>query len=200
MFDTRPTQNLLLGRLAWKAGIGLIAVIVAAAAVGADEGRLLDANDTQGPLDVASIHHGHRANDKGRRQLIHTVRLHDAWRVKRVRDRAWIRLFFQLRGHRGNPEERTLLITYEDGKLRAKMYNSLGDPPKFLANVALWRPNRRTVKVAFRRSLLRRRDFGHYRWSARSFIDGKAWCSDRDGCSDSVPDGDGAKRYVTHYI
>ena len=168
---------------------------------GADQRRARDADDTKGPLDIAWIKHGHRTNTRGVRQLVHTVRLYKRWPARRLRHRGYVHLFFQLRGHPGNPEERTLWIVYEKGKLRARMYNALGDPPKFLANVGLWRPDGRTVKVTFRKSLLRRRPFDHYKWSALSYIEGgHPLCGRSNGCGDFAPDLKRGKRYLRHDI
>lgn len=178
-----------------------VAVIVALGVLpaAADENQVRDGDDTRGPLDIAWIKHGHRTKANGQRQLVHTIRLYERWPVRRLRHRGYIHLFFDLRGHPGNPEERTLWIIYEDGKLKAEMYNTLGDPPKYLGDVPLWRPNGRTVKVAFRKSLLRRRDFDYYKWGALSYIEaGHPLCGRSQGCGDLAPDVGDGKRYVKH--
>jgi len=167
----------------------------------ADNRRRWDGNDTRGPLDIASIKHAHRTNDRGNRQLVHTVRLFEGWPVKRLRHQGYIHLFFQLPGHPGNPEERTLRITYDDGRLRGEMFNSLGDPPRFLAKVAVWRPNPKTVKAAFRKTLLRRRSFDAYQWSALSYVEDRhPLCNRSAGCGDWAPNVRRGKRYVRHDV
>ncbi len=180
----------------------ICAVLVLAASVvpaEADTRRRSDGNDTRGPLDIARIEHGHRVNAKGARQLTHTVRTYGEWRSRLLRRRAFIHLFFQLKGHPGNPEERAVWITYEDGRLQAEMYNTLGDPPKFLAKVSVWRPDERTVKIAFRKRLLRRRSFDHYGWTTLSYIEqSHRFCDRRGGCGDFAPNMRGGKRYLRH--
>lgn len=178
-----------------------VAVGLAVMPAAADQKRVVDGNDTTGPLDIHWIKHAHRTNAKGQRQLVHTVRLYERWPVRRLRHRGYVHLFFQLRGHPGNPEERTLWIIYENGKLKAEMYNTLGDPPKYLRDVRLWRPDGRTVKVAFRKSLLRRRDFNYYKWGALSYIEGRhPLCGRSQGCGDFAPDVRDGKRYVRHQL
>jgi len=185
-------------RVSWVLAVVIGALLVPA---GADERRRRDGDDTTGPLDIAWIKHAHRTSPRGVRQLVHTVRLYERWPANRLRHRGYIHLFFQLKGHSGSPEERTLWIIYKDGRLRARMYNTLGDPPKFLAKVGLWRTNGRAVKVAFRKSLLRRRAFSRYRWGALSYIEGDHPLCDRSqGCGDFAPDLRRGKRYVRHEL
>lgn len=134
---------------------------------------------------------------KGVPQLVHTVRFHRAWPVKKVRHRGFVHLNFDLRGHRDSPQERSIWITYRKGRLIATMYATLGDPPKRLARVALWRPDWRTVKVAFPKSLLRR-GLERYKWNAMSFVEGRHdACPRRNGCTDWTPNG---RRYVRHVL
>jgi hypothetical protein len=167
----------------------------------ADERRSRDGDDASGPLDIAWIKHAHRINASDVHQLVHTVRLYQPWPVEQLRHRGYILLFFQLPGHRGNPEERTLWITYRRGSLQAKMYNTLGDPPRFLARVTLWRPNPTTVKVAFRKRLLRHRDFDRYEWGALSFVEERhRLCGGSQDCDDFAPDLRNGKNYVAHRL
>lgn len=192
MFSRRLAQVLVSATL--------IVATAFSPAVG-DERLSRDGNDANGPLDIAWIKHAHRINSRDVRQLVHTVRLYEPWPVEELRHRGYIHLFFQLAGHRNNPQERTLWITYEDGKLEAKMYSTLGDPPKFLANVTMWRPDPKTVKVAFRKRLLRHREFARYKWGALSFVEERhRLCPGPEDCDDFAPDLRNGKNYVTHRL
>ncbi len=161
---------------------------VALAPVTAGERRVQDGNDAHGPLDVAWVKHGHRTNAEGQRQLVHTIRLFERWPVKRLRHRGFINLFFDLRGNQNWRPEREIVISYVDGGLRAELVNFAADPPQFMHFVPMWRPDARTVKVAFRRSALRERKYGYYEWHTVSFIEERHPLCDRPGgCSDNVP-------------
>ena len=175
--------------------------LLLAPALRADTRRWHDGNNARGPLDIASISQGHRMGPKGVRQLVHTVRLHRAWPVKKLKHRGFVHLNFELRGHRDGPQERTVWIVYRKGRLVATMYATLGDPPKRLARVALWRPDWRTVKVAFPKSLLRK-GLEPYRWNAMSFVEDRdPLCPRRgDGCWDWAPNPEDGRRYVRHVL
>lgn len=163
----------------------------------ADEKRFRDGNDAKGPLDIAWVKHGHRTNAKGQRQLVHTIRLFERWPVRRLKHRGFINLFFDLKGDPDWREERAIYITYHDGHLRAELVNFAADPPKFMRLVPMWRPNARTVKVAFRKSALRGRSFSFYRWKAISFIEeDHRLCGEAGGCADGVPQ----RRYLRHTL
>ncbi|HVM36008.1 MAG TPA: hypothetical protein VM784_11780 [Actinomycetota bacterium] len=52
-----------------------------------------------------------------------------------------------------------------------------------------------------RKSLLRRRSFDAYKWSALSFVEGRHRLCDRsNGCADWAPDLRRGKRYLRHDI
>ena len=186
-----------------RVGAALVAVLLVCLAppAGADQRRFHDGNDARGPLDVASIAHRHRMGPKGVRQLVHTIRLRRAWPVKKLRHRGFAHLNFDLRGNDGGPQERSIWIVYRKGRLVATMYATLGDPPKRLARVALWRPDWRTVGVAFPKSLLRKRDLGRYRWNATTYVEGgHDLCGKDGGCFDRAPNPRDERRYVKHVL
>lgn len=161
----------------------------------ADTKRVDDPDDAKGPLDIAWIKHEHRTTSAGVRRLVHTVRLYERWPVHRLRHRGFINLFFDLRGKRDWREERAVYITYDNGKLKAELFNFAADPPMFMRTLPLWRPNGRTVKFAVRRSDLRRRPFGYYRWLALAFVEERhPLCGTPGGCHDHAPD----RRYLRH--
>lgn len=164
-------------------------------AAGADGERRRDGNDARGPLDIARISHGHRDG-----RLVHTIRLRRPWPAQELRHRGFAHVYFELRGHPGNPPERTLQIVYEKGGLVARMYNSLGDPPKHIGRVALRRPDRRTVRVLFPPKLLRR-GVQRYKWNAVTFVEGgHDLCRRRGGCVDWAPNTRRGFRYVEHVL
>ena len=172
-------------------------LLLAGASAGADTERVLDRDDAKGPLDIAWIKHEHRTTTEGVPRLVHTIRLHERWPVDRLRDRGFIHLFFDLRGDRDWREERAVYISYERGELRAELFDFAADPPTFMRTVPLKRPDGRTIKVALRKSDLRRRPFSYYRWVALSFIEERhPLCGRRGGCDDNAPD----RGYVRHAV
>lgn len=175
--------------------------LLGAGSLRADTRRWRDGNDARGPLDVARIAQGHRIGPKGVPQLVHTIRLHRAWPVRRLRDRGYVHVQLDRRGHPDGPNERMLRIVSRRGRLVATMYNSLGDPPKRLERVAVWRPNRRTVKVAFRPELLERRGLERYKWNVVTYVEGRHdLCPKRHGCMDLAPNPQNGRRYVRHVL
>ncbi|HWC14850.1 MAG TPA: hypothetical protein VG929_09670 [Actinomycetota bacterium] len=183
-----------------RRGLGFLLILacllaVASVPVQADTKRITDGDDVEGPLDIAWIKHEHGTNAAGLRKLVHTVRLYERWPVDRLRHRGFINLFFDLRGDPDWREERAVYITYDNGKLRAELYDFAADPPTFLRTVPMWRPNGRTIKFALRKSDLRRRPFSYYRWFALSFIEERhPLCGESGGCDDHAPD----RGYVRH--
>lgn len=150
----------------------------------ADEGTAFDGNDAPGPLDIRSLAHSHRVNDRGVTQLVHTVRLYERWPVQRLRHRGYINLFLDLPGNDGWREERAVYISYEDGRLRAEMIDQSVDPPEPMGYVPLRRPNRRTMKVLLRQSHLGL-GVSSYRWHAVSYVEARHdLCGRSGGCSD----------------
>ena len=166
----------------------------------ADTGHRRDGNDARGPLDIARIAHRHRTTGGGSYLLVHTVRLHGAWPVKKLRHRGFAHFYFELRGHPGNPPERTLQIVYERGRLVARMYNSLGDPPRHIRRVTLRRPDWRTVRVLFPKSLLRK-GLKRYKWNVLTFVEGRhGSCPRRSGCDDWAPNLRRGLRYLDYHL
>lgn len=180
----RVGQLVVMGLLLTMSGIGY-----------ADTERSDDSNDARGPLDIEWIKHSHRRSERDIAQLVHTIRLFERWPVDRLKHRGYINLFFDLKGNRDWREERAVYITFENGELRAELFNFGADPPRFMRTVPLWRPDGRTLKVVLMPSDLRRRSFDHYRWFALSFIEeGHSLCGRPGGCDDHAPD-DGDSRH-----
>lgn len=191
----------MLARRAVLLVVVLLASLGASSPLRADTRRWRDGTNARGPLDVARIAQGHRMGPKGVPQLVHTIRLHRAWPVKKLRHQGFVHVMFDRKGHRDGPQERMLRIVYRKGRLVAAMFASLGDPPKRLARVALWRPDWRTVKVAFPKTLLKRRGLARYKWSVISVVEGRHdLCPKRDACIDLAPNPDDGGRYVRHVL
>lgn len=131
------------------------------------------------PLDIRSIGHGHDA----RRRLVHRVTMREPWRLRALRPgRGELALLFDLDGKivdgHGLEFERALVVWAGGGRLHAEMRTPRN---RVLGRVKVWRPNNRTVKVAFRKALLRR-GLVEYHWFARTLV----YRGDRSG-GDAAP-------------
>ena len=166
----------------------------------ADGKRVRDRNDTRGVLDIATVSHGHRRTSTGERRLVHTIRLREAWPVKKLGHEAFALIYFELKGNPDSPPERTVQIEYEKGRLVARMFDLLVDPSRHLGRVALWRPDWRTLRVSFPKSLLRE-GLQRYKWNAVTFVEkGRGVCPRTGGCVDWAPDTKRRLQYVRHVL
>ena len=149
------------------AATAIVVALALASGALADRRTVADGVDERAaPLDIASIGHGH--DPRGR--LVHRVTMQDSWRLRALRPRRGeLALLFDLDGKLidGHPEfERAIVIWTSGGRLRAQMR---GVRSQVLGRVKVWRPNNRTVKVAFRKALLRR-GLAEYHWFARTLV------------------------------
>lgn len=168
--------------------------LLAAPAVQADVTRYRDGNDAHGPLDIRSVSHAHRS-----RRLVHTVRLKRAWPVRKLRAQAYLLFHFNLGKRAGSPE-RTLQVEYEEGSLVAWMFDTTVDPGKSLAPVDLARPNARTLRVSFPKSLLRA-GLRRYAWNAATVVERRSrLCDVVVACVDWAPGAPKKKRYLRHVL
>ena len=98
------------------------------------------------------------------------LRMRESWRLRALRPaHGELAILFDVDGKivDGHPEfERAVVISARGGRLHAEMR---GRRNQVLARVKVWRPNNRTVKVAFRKALLRRR-LVEYHWFARTLV------------------------------
>lgn len=128
---------------------------------------------------------GHR---EGNGPLAHTIEMHNRWRTRALRGSpSAIHLYFETDGDRRS--ERQLTIDVKRGTLQATMTNG---NERVIGRAKVWRVDRRTVRVAFRRRLLRR-GIDSYRWAAMTSFS-KASSSDcyvrgdvSAACFDYVP-------------
>lgn len=152
-----------------------------------------DSNDTRGRLDIARVSHSHR---KG--QVTHTMNLHRAWPVDKLGTHGFAIFYFQLRGNGRKLPERTVQIDYHGGRLVAHMFDTLAKPAHHLGRVTLVRPNARTLRVSFPKSMLRE-GVQSYKWNAATHVErGRGSCKQRMGCTDWAPDR--RVKYVRHVL
>lgn len=163
------------------------ALIVGATSVSADTAGRGDPDDAKGPLDIARIRHMHITTERGHHRLVHEIRLYERWPVRKLRHRGFVNVFFEVEETEpGTPPERAVYISYELGRLRAELVEF--DPPRSLRFLRLWRPDRRTVRFALRRSDLSEGSFDTYRWHAVSYIEeDHRLCGETGGCDDQAP-------------
>lgn len=169
-------------------------LVVSATPAAADRTAERDASDTAGPLDIARIVHKHR---KGRPSIfIHKIVMHDRWANSAIssrHDSRWITVTFDVRragyGCIGCISEREVIITSEGGRVHAALYNHLGDPPRKLANLRVWRPDHRSVAFSVRKSQLMGRSRDHYDWGVGTVYHkrGDEDCPPRRSCFDYAP-------------
>lgn len=157
--------------------------------------RMEDGNDTRGVLDIARISHGHR-----RHELVHTMRLREAWPVKKLKSDAFALFYFELPGNPDSRPERTIQIEHEKGRLVARMYDMLAEPSQHMGRVTLRRPDFKTLRVSFSKSLLRD-GLKRYKWNAVTFVEkGRGVCPRTGGCVDWGPDTKRRLQYVRHTL
>jgi hypothetical protein len=175
-----------------------LAVILLAATIGlvtpvsADYGRYLDAGgDAKGRLDIADVIYSHRKWG-GERRFSHLVSMWRSWKPRMLdRPHRVIHLFFDTRQGVGYEDysfvtERRVEIFFRRGRLRAALYNHLGDPPRRIANVRVRRSGSRGVFVVIPRRLLKRGRLRYYEWAFMSVFSrkGHRLCPLRDPCVD----------------
>lgn len=173
----------------------------------ADTVAKADGDDTAGRLDIVRIVVKHRRNHPN--VFIHKITMHRAWDSSLLRSGVHatrqITTTFDVRrnvgyGCTGCITEREVILDFFDGELHATLYNHLGDPPRRLKSLPVWRPTARTVAFVVSRKQLRHSDYSSYDWGVQSLFEkrGSRHCRSGDGCSDLVPD----RRYnlLTHRL
>jgi hypothetical protein len=194
VFAVRPRR---VARVVLAAVLGVGVVV---GSVQADRGARVDPDDAAGVLDMSEVSHAHRFAH-GRNKLVHTVTMYESWGLQHVNGNDSIQIEYQLPGrNRTNPPERLLVISVKDGDLKAKLYSTLGDPPKFLANLALTRPRDRSVRVTFGKHLLRK-NLSSYRYRVFSYFEKSGTdCRRAEPCTDDAPDTQpsGARGWIAH--
>lgn len=172
----------------------IMASVILLGSAAADTGSDIDPPTTDGPLDLVGVSHGHNPSGD---YLVHKITTKSFWSSNTLQSDGQasrhIRVPFDVdkgRGYDGyaGVTERTVLISFRNGELRAKLYNNLGDPPKHLANLRVWRPNQRTVAFRIRPRQLKR-NLDHYWWGVESYYSsGDSFeCPPDDACFDRAP-------------
>lgn len=133
----------------------------------ADTSSHFDGDDTHGVLDLKRVVQGHKSDPHGR-LVRHRLTMFREWgRVDLRHERNFINIFFNL--DKDQRPERRLTIDVEDGRLKARMDRFPSG--RRVGRAEVWRPDRRSVSVAFPESFLS--EVASYRWRANSFYHSK---------------------------
>lgn len=143
------------------AALAALAFLTTIGPAGAGTGLYTDPNDSLSRLDISRVGHGHKLSRAGEPRLTHRITTHDPWRAMLVDGRPSSIAFFFTTDRDGRLERRIVIATAR-GELRARMINHSGD---IIGRPSVWKPNRRTIAVAFGRRTLGRR-LRSYRWYA----------------------------------
>lgn len=168
---------------------GIVLVALVAAPSMADTTWLRDPDDTDGKLDIKSVVQAHEMDSPVGEAIRHRLTMFRYWNKKALRSRNnFINLFFDTDDDKGF--DRRLNIDVRNGALRAKMEKWPGLEDVGFAKV--WRPNGRSVSVAFSESWLGRR-VGAYQWIGYSVytVQAEASCGFQGDqffrCTDRLP-------------
>lgn len=176
-------RRLLVG----LAVFGLLGIVHSPAL--ADRAGLSDPDDARGLLDIKRISHGH--DDRGR--LVHTVRTFARWRTNELpsNDENSVGILFESSSDTFGSDRFIWIRRSQQGRLYAKLYRVLTHPNgEFLRRVPVWRPDRRSVRVAVHPKFLGRRFADGYRWRAiTSFEKGNSGPCREDNVASSFPAG-----------
>jgi hypothetical protein len=154
-----------------------------------------DGNDTHGPLDIARIEHKHLRGDPV--VFIHKIVMQRGWRRRAIHSTAqhdrYIIVTFDADLSKGSHcigciSEREVLIHASRWHVFATLYNHLGDPPRKLTNLHVWRPSRRTIAFSVGRHQLSHKHIDFYDWGVETFYERSASsCPQKDPCFDMTP-------------
>lgn len=167
----------------------ILALLVTTTSALGDTTRLRDPNDTDGNLDIKFVVQGHRSDTSGPRMIRHRLTMYERWGKRALtRQNNFINLFFDT--DKDNGFERRLNMDVRDGELRAKMQTWRGLEEVGFAKI--WRPNRRSVAVAFPKRWLGA-GVRSYQWIGYALysIKGEGPCGLQgdvySGCTDRLP-------------
>jgi hypothetical protein len=180
--------------------LGVLVCALVVVPAGADDAAESDPNDSAGVLDVAAVGHGH-ATVNGKHKLQHTIETYESWNLSDINSNDSLQIEFQLPGNnRTSPPERLIVINEKNGELKAKIYDTRGDPPRFLANLSLSRPTTDSVVVTFAKKWLRK-GLDHYKYRVFAYFEKRGTaCHRPEGCSDDAPDArpNGNRNWIRH--
>jgi hypothetical protein len=143
------------------AALAALTLLTTIGPAGAGTAVYADPNDSLSRFDISRVSHGHKLSRGGKPRLTHQLTTHDAWRAMLVDGRPSSIGFFITTDRDGRLERRIVIATAR-GEIRARMLNHSGD---VVGRPSVWKPNRRTITVAFGRGTLGRR-LRSYRWYA----------------------------------
>jgi hypothetical protein len=176
-------------------------VVIAGSPSLADRTGMRDETDSFGPFDVKRIVHSHRRFGNG---LVHKITTWRRWGKGALNnDYSDIHILFTTDGD--NKPERALVIDTEGGRIAAVMHRwANGVREQTFGRAAVSRPNRRSIRVVFRRSLLGRgvREYG-WHVDTRFHKPRHPTCNvSGDGkivvCPDSAPNSNAPRAYLRH--
>ena len=186
-------------------GFACAGMLLLGAAPGlADRASLHDSNDAFGRLDIKTITQGHTTG--ARRMLMHRIETYGSWDKSSLRhEGSYIHLLFTT--DKDNRPERALVIDVQNRRLVAQMHSwhngEVGENVYGRARVS--RPNNRTVRVTFRRTLLGA-NVTEYGWHVDSQFhqNGHPHCGSEHGvvivCPDSAPNDTHPYAYLRHQL
>ncbi|MGH3112411.1 MAG: fibronectin type III domain-containing protein [Gaiellaceae bacterium] len=151
------------GRRAGGFLAAVVAGLVVAAApspASADRRAIVDGNDVAGPLDIRRATQGHA----GSRAVTHSVTTFRRFASSFLRGENAFTFHFDT-NDRPARFERFVFVFWANGRLRALVANRT----EIIGTAGVSRPNRRTVKVRVRKTLL---DPAGYHWLVASFFSG----------------------------
>lgn len=184
--------------LARRPGFTLALVVLlglAANPARADRRVVKDGNDAHGRLDARYALAGHRAGTGDERLIRHRIATFKAWPVRLLAD-GGTEIDFLFRTNGDSHDDAQITVDFRRGRLVARMRNL--NSGKSLGRVHVWRPNRRSVSVAFPKKGLG----GSYRWYAVTSFhhDGSERCGTVSDVSVRCPDRVPNRGYVAHSV
>jgi hypothetical protein len=181
-------------RLVHVAVLSLLLSLFAPPAL-ADRVAKLDGDDTPGPLDIARIEHKHLSGHPN--VFVHKIVMESGWRRRAIHSTArhdrYIIVTFDVDPSKGSHcigciTEREVLIRASRAHVVATLYNHLGDPPRKLRTLPVWRPSRRTIAFSIRRRQLSHKHIDFYDWGVQTMYERTASLCPRSApCPDTAP-------------
>lgn len=113
-------------------------------------------------IDFRKVTYGHGRNDRLLRHGIHT---RERWKTRDMGGRHGVTIYLEIDVDGDRAAERMVRMRRKDGELWARMFRGKRFREKVGAELRVWRPNRRSIKVRFPLRLLGH-DLERYRWSA----------------------------------
>jgi hypothetical protein len=166
----------------WRGVVTMVtASAVALAVTGnaqADGKRISDGNDRPGPLDIRSASHGHAGS-----RVVHTISTFNRWRLSDLGPDTRGLFAVEISSDGDRALERVVLIFRRGGQIIARVYRISGRRLISLGSGSASKPDGRTVRVSFARSLIG--TTAGYRWKAHSQHRAAGRCNNL--CVDHAP-------------